>query len=120
MSGTSEGVSSNIFGSQIANSVPLIRLFNGKSIDHFYTISQEEADTVIDLSGYTEEGIAGFVFSNSPATCIATPGTVPLFRVFNGQIVDHFYTTSVAERDLAVLFLGYVDEGVAACVCPTP
>jgi hypothetical protein len=32
--------------------------------------------------------------------------------------VDHFYTTSAAERDNASQHLGYVEEGIAAYVVP--
>jgi Repeat of unknown function (DUF5648) len=41
---------------------------------------------------------------------------VPLLRAFSPASGDHFYTTSVAERDNAVAKLGYVDEGVACHV----
>jgi 2,5-diketo-D-gluconate reductase B len=47
------------------------------------------------------------------------PTTAPLLRVFNPTSGDHFYTTSVAERDNAVANGGYRDEGVACHVFPS-
>ena len=43
-------------------------------------------------------------------------GTTPLLRAFSPATGDHFYTTSVAERDNAVANVGYVNEGVACHV----
>jgi cold shock CspA family protein len=48
------------------------------------------------------------------------PITVPLLRAFNRTSGDHFYTTSAAERDNVVAKSGYVDEGVACHVFPSP
>jgi hypothetical protein len=42
-----------------------------------------------------------------------------LFRLLGGN-GDHFYTTSAAERDNAIVNLGYVLEGVACEVFPAP
>ena len=44
------------------------------------------------------------------------PTTVPLLRTFNPGTGDHFYTTSVTERDNTVAHLGYKDEGIACYV----
>jgi hypothetical protein len=44
---------------------------------------------------------------------------VPLYRLFRGSALDHFYTTSDAERAYAVT-LGYADEGVAGYVWREP
>jgi hypothetical protein len=41
---------------------------------------------------------------------------VPLYRLFTQKTGQHFYTTSVAERDKAVLQFGYTDEGIACDV----
>ena len=51
--------------------------------------------------------------ATAPTTTTA-PTTVPLLRAFSPGSVDHFYTTSAAERDNAVAKLGYVNEGVGA------
>ena len=39
------------------------------------------------------------------------PVLVPLYRMFNVQVHDHFYTTSAEEKDRA-RGLGYVEEGI--------
>lgn len=62
--------------------------------------------------GYFDEGVAGYVLPTQE------PSTVPLYRVFNPVLVDHFYTTSLAEKNAAMSNLGYVDEGVAGYVYP--
>jgi hypothetical protein len=50
----------------------------------------------------------------------AGAGTTPLLRAFSPASGDHFYTTSAAERDNAVAKLGYLSEGVACHVFPSP
>jgi hypothetical protein len=47
------------------------------------------------------------------------PGPVPLFRMYQPAIVDHFYTTNAAEAQNAINNLGYNNEGVAAHIWPT-
>ncbi len=91
--------------------VPLFRLFNGGSGDHFYTTSELEKGGAL-ASGYTDEGISCFVFSDNIS------GTVALFRLFNGGSGDHFYTTSKLEKGGA-LASGYRDEGIS-CLVWTP
>ena len=57
--------------------------------------------------------------TTTPTTTTTTttqPTTTPLLREFSPGSGDHFYTTSVAERDKAVANLGYVDEGIACHV----
>jgi hypothetical protein len=64
--------------------------------DHFYTISVNERDGAYNLYGYINEGIACHVFPTQAS------GTTPLFRLLNPQNGDHFYTTSAAERAVAL------------------
>ena len=49
-------------------------------------------------------------------TTTTAPTTAPLLRAFSPASGDHFYTTSVAERDNALAKGGYRDEGVACHV----
>jgi hypothetical protein len=39
-----------------------------------------------------------------------------LYRMYSFEARDHLYTTSVAERNRAITYLGYSDEGVAGYV----
>ncbi|WP_443612862.1 hypothetical protein [Actinoallomurus purpureus] len=59
-----------------------------------------------------DEGVAAWVYA------VPRLGTTPLFRLWNPVIHDHFYTTSVDERNNAVVRYGYVSEGVACEVYP--
>ena len=68
-------------------SVPLYRYYNGKITDHFYTINFNEIGH--GKHGYKLEKVECKVWS------YAQPGTVPLYRYWNGR--DHFYTTSASE-----------------------
>ncbi|KAF5385686.1 hypothetical protein D9757_005536 [Collybiopsis confluens] len=79
--------------------VPLLRAFNGG--DHFYTTNVTEMDQVaISLGGYSFEGEAAFIWTTQQ------PGTVPLFRLYNKQKNDHFYTISPDELGI-MLNLGW-------------
>jgi hypothetical protein len=101
-----EGVATTVFRSaQFGGPViPFYRLYNKRSGDHFYTASEREARSA---SGYTPEGIAGYVYTTSVCN------SVPLYRLYNGK--DHFYTKDTAERDSARRG-GYRVEGAAAFV----
>jgi hypothetical protein len=59
--------------------------------------------------GYADEETTGFIFPTQELH------TVPLYRLYNTAIVDHFYTTNAAERDNAAQNLGYTNEGI----CPS-
>ncbi|GAA4630133.1 hypothetical protein GCM10023196_054210 [Actinoallomurus vinaceus] len=54
--------------------------------------------------------VAGPAMAIPPAS---DPARVPLFRLWNPAIGDHFYTTSVEERNNAVVRYGYLSEGIA-------
>jgi hypothetical protein len=60
--------------------------------------------------------------ATAPTGTTGTTGTttVPLLRAFSPASGDHFYTTSVTERDNAVAKLGYLNEGAACHVYPEP
>jgi hypothetical protein len=51
-------------------------------------------------------------FISPDADCAATP----LYRVYAPGSDNHFYTTSLAERDNAIATLGYVDQGTPGSV----
>lgn len=89
-------------------SVPFYRCYLGSGW-HLHTTSP----TCEDAPGAINEGAAGHVATSQ------VEGTVPLYRLFRGAKLDHFYTTSAGERDYAVA-LGYADEGIAGYVYPEP
>ena len=95
--------------------VPLYRLLKNGTGNHFYTTSATERDYTVNHYGYKYEGIAGYVFSTQVAD------SVPLFRLVltTSTALDHFYTTSAAERDNAVKTYSYKYEGIQCYVLPT-
>jgi NTE family protein len=92
------------------DTVPLYRLAHPTG-DHFYTTDENERQNAIDVIGYADEGIAGYVRRDPSG------GTVPLFRLYSAGTGDHFYTTSAAERDSAT-GVGYASEGIRCYVWP--
>jgi hypothetical protein len=89
--------------------VPLYRAWNGS--DHFYTTNKAEYDGL--PSRYAREGVQCFVAK------AAEDGHVPLYRLYRGDIDDHFYTTSESEKTSAS-GAGWSYEGIAGYVSQTP
>lgn len=71
-------------------SVPVYRLYNGNTGEHFYTLSSGESDHLQDV-GWSYEGIGWY----SPKT------GKPIYRVYNpnAQGGDHYYTASKGEAN---------------------
>ena len=83
--------------------------------NHFYTIDPDEAERALDEYGYRLDGVtvAGHVFPERHN--VGSAATVPLYRLYNPTLVDHFYTIDPAERATA-LNLGYINDGIpVAC-----
>jgi Repeat of unknown function (DUF5648)/Purple acid Phosphatase, N-terminal domain len=107
-----EGVTGYLASSQIANSVPLYRLYLPTSADHLYTTNASERDSAA-RQGYKDEGTVGYIAQTQ------LPGTVPLYRMVNHTNNFHFYTSSDAEHQ-SVKQSGYQDEGIAGYVWSQP
>ena len=86
------------------SSVPVYRLYNSQTGDHFYTTSDIEKDSVV-RTGYMYEGIGFYAFDSQVSL------SVPVHRLYNSKTGDHFYTTSAIERD-SVVRTGYMYEGI--------
>ena len=82
--------------------IPMYRLYNPNTGEHFYTGSTVERDMLVE-AGWHYEGVAW----NAPIYS----GT-PVFRVYNPNSGDHHYTMSQEEVDMLVE-LGWQYEGVA-------
>jgi Repeat of unknown function (DUF5648) len=103
-------VAQTVCGSR-GDAVPLLRSYHPEG-DHFYTIDPAEHANAIKNYGYLEETVAGYMFAT------AEPHSVPLYRVWNSELVDHFYTTDLSERDRAIRDAQYVSEGIAGYLYP--
>lgn len=93
--------------------VPVYRLYSPSLGDHFYTLSKAESDNAAANDGYNFEGIAFYVFANPTDV----PNLMPVYRLFNPTVEDHFYTISQTERDSAET-IGYNYEGIAFYAFP--
>ena len=83
--------------------IPIYRLFNPRTGEHFYTPNAKERDNCVGW-GWNAEGIAWF----SPRI-----SNKPVYRVMNpNNQSEHHYTMSVKERDWLVR-LGWRNEGIA-------
>lgn len=99
---------------------PLYRYWNPGASDHFYTRSANEIGTTVHGQfgnhGYQSEGIQCRIYQNQ------VEHSVPLYRYWNGQNRDHFYTTNSAEIGTTtpgnVGNHGYKSEGIAGYCFP--
>jgi hypothetical protein len=91
---------------------PVYRADNPSTGQHLYTLDRNEIAYVVEKQGWTSAGTAGYI--------APTPkfGHVAVFRLYisNG---DHFYTTSMEERD-TLLNQGADDEGVVGYILSAP
>lgn len=81
--------------------VPMYRMYNRVTSEHFYTASAYERDSLAK-GDWNYEGIGW----------IAASGGVPVYRLYNPSLGDHHYTTSAYERDSLVRNSGWNYEGV--------
>ena len=101
------------------NAVPFYRYWSSVRQKHFYTT--DVTDPILSQTDYqfVREGTTGYILADQTAQY----QTTALYRLFNADTDNHFYTSSVAERDFAV-GLGYRDEGTEGYVFtslePTP
>jgi len=86
---------------KIVESVPMFRLYNPNSGEHFYTQSTNERDNLKKV-GWQYEGIGWYAPSSS---------NTPVYRLYNPNGGDHHYTVSVNERDMLTK-AGWKYEGI--------
>lgn len=83
------------------NSVPMYRLYNANSGEHFYTAKVAERIRLVQV-GWQDEGVGW----TAP-----TKSKTPVYRLYNKNAGDHHYTISRGERDHLVK-VGWRDEGI--------
>ena len=83
----------------VIKSIPVYRLFDSRTGEHFFTVSEIEKTQAI-ANGYKDEGIA-----------FRTPewSQTPVFRFFNGVTGEHAYSLD----EQKYISEGFVKEGVA-------
>lgn len=81
--------------------VPMHRLYNPNSGEHFYTQSQAEISHLVS---------AGWKYEGNAWTAPRQSNT-PVYRVYNANAGDHHYTVSSNERK-TLISLGWKDEGI--------
>lgn len=81
--------------------IPVYRVYNPNSSEHFYTIDATEKTSLVQM-GWQDEG-------NAWAT--STSG-VPIYRLYNKNGGEHHYTSDVAEKN-GLVNLGWTYEKVA-------
>ena len=92
----------NEFENITSGTIPMHRLYNPNSGEHFYTGSNREKNFLVS-QGWQYEGVA----FNSPVK-----GGVPVYRVYNPNSGDHHYTANASEKDMLVA-AGWKYEGIA-------
>ena len=81
--------------------IPVYRLYNARSSEHFFTITENEKN-VLSKAGWKYEGVAWYTLNKGN----------PVYRLYNPNTSDHFYTASESEKK-AVEKAGWRYEGVA-------
>ena len=81
--------------------MPMYRIYNPNSGEHFYTSSEEEKAYLIKV-GWNDEGLGWTAISTS---------SKPVYRLYNSIGGEHHYTLSEAERDNLVN-VGWKYEGI--------
>jgi YD repeat-containing protein len=89
-----EGIAFYAYNAQVVDSLPVYRFYNSKNGDHFYTIAEDEKNTVISNPqwGYIYEKIAFYAYASQ------LNNSSPIYRFYNSATGDHFYTASESER----------------------
>jgi hypothetical protein len=115
-----ESVAFTVF-SQPANGLdPFYRYFSEATHDHFYTANAGEIGKThvgeVGNHGYKCEGILGYISKTQ------FPGAVPVYRYWQGQEHNHFYTTKADEIGTTHVGetgkFGYKSEGIAGYAYP--
>ena len=86
---------------RLVKAVPMYRLYNPYSGEHFYTADKNEKDFLVK-KGWHDESIGWYAPSYS---------NVPVFRLYNAYAGDHHYTLNEEERD-ALIAAGWKYENI--------
>lgn len=82
-------------------SIPMYRLYNHVTSEHFYTANAYERDVLV-RGDWNYEGIGWYAPSSG----------APVYRLYNPGLGDHHYTTNKSECDMLVRAAGWNYEGI--------
>lgn len=101
-SGKVDGIDGNVdLDWWFTMAVPMYRLYNPNSGEHFYTSNTTERDS-LEKTGWKYEGVAWNAVEAS---------TTPVYRLYNAIGGEHHYTTSIKERE-SLVESGWKYEGI--------
>jgi hypothetical protein len=98
-----EGYVANSSNCYAPGAQPLYRSYHPVQRDHFYTTDWSEMEYAVDHYGFRYEGITGYVLPEANSDY----NTRPLYRCYNADQHNHFYTTSWTEVQNAIDQWGY-------------
>ncbi|WP_245811606.1 GH25 family lysozyme [Lactococcus fujiensis] len=81
----------NFFNIPIVTSTPVYRLYNPNNLEHFYTSSLNEKNTLVNIGWGKYEGISYY----APVS-----GGIPVYRLYHPGIKMHLYTTDTNEKNV--------------------
>ena len=87
------------------DSVPIYRRYNPGNGEHFYTTNKAEADSLVTVHGWSDEGIGWY------APKLRADRGDPVYRFYNPVLGVHRYTADKTERE-ALLYYGWNAEGI--------
>lgn len=99
-------------GQTSSPAVPVYRLVNSVTSQHFYTTNADEGDGMIQ-SGYRFDSIEFYSHVSQQS------GDIAMYRMYSPKTGNHFFTTDQNERITSGSTLGYTDEGFAFWVATT-
>ena len=93
-----EGVGFKAYSFQVVGDIlPVYRFYNTTAGGHFFTLNEEEKNTVINnYKWFRYEGVGFYAF---PFQAV---GTLPVYRFYNTSAGGHFFTMNEAERDTVI------------------
>jgi hypothetical protein len=87
-----EGTRFYAFTTQQEDSVPIYRIHNKATGDHFYTADEKEKDSLIKQANYIYDGIAFYAYTKTLSN------SQPVYQFYNKINGDHFYTADEKEK----------------------
>ncbi len=99
----------SIYGANDIIRLDVYRFYNPNAGGHFFTADPVEKSVVEGSGSFNFEGIG---FSGIQEGTASTEDAVPIYRFFNSERGNHFFTAFEAEKDYIVTLDDFVFEGV--------